>query len=50
MFPTVLIMNAPYKTNKYRLLLLEFVGLTFIEKTYAIAFAFLMSKKENNFV
>ncbi|MCI10649.1 FAR1-related protein [Trifolium medium] len=50
MFPTVLIMDSTYKTNKYLLPLLEFVGLTCTGKTYVMAFAFLTSEKEDNFV
>ncbi|MCI16601.1 FAR1-related protein, partial [Trifolium medium] len=49
-FPTMLIMDSTYKTNKYRLPLLEFVGTTFTGKTYVIAFAFLTSEREENFV
>ncbi|MCI23687.1 protein FAR1-RELATED SEQUENCE 5-like, partial [Trifolium medium] len=49
MFPIVLIMGWIYKINKYRLPLLEFVGSTSTEKTYAVAFAFMSSEKEDNF-
>ncbi|PNY09063.1 FAR1-related protein [Trifolium pratense] len=42
--------DSTYKTNKYRLPLLEFVGSICTGKTYAVAFAFLTSKKEDNFV
>ncbi|XP_050877400.1 protein FAR1-RELATED SEQUENCE 5-like [Lathyrus oleraceus] len=47
-FPTVLILDSTYKTNKYRLSLLEMVGVTSIEKIYYVGFAFLESEKEKN--
>ncbi|XP_050888875.1 uncharacterized protein LOC127094048 [Lathyrus oleraceus] len=47
-FPTVLIIDSTYKTNKYKLPLLEMVGATSVEKTYSIEFAFLESEKEEN--
>src|SRR3954468_7731506 len=40
-FPTVLVMDSTYKTNKYRLPLLEIVGVTSTDKTYSVGFAFL---------
>lgn len=48
MFPTVLIINSMHKTNKYKLTLLEIVGVIFTEKVYSAAFPFLESKKEDN--
>ncbi|KAI5401561.1 hypothetical protein KIW84_066148 [Lathyrus oleraceus] len=45
MFPTMLILDLTYKTNKYRLPLLDMVGVTSTEKTYSIRFAFLQSEK-----
>lgn len=47
-FPTVLIIDSTYKTNKYKLPLLEMIGVTSAEKTYSIEFAFLESEKEEN--
>ncbi|XP_050876455.1 protein FAR1-RELATED SEQUENCE 5-like [Lathyrus oleraceus] len=47
-FPTVLIIDSTYKTNKYRLPLLKIVGFTSTEKTYFIEFAFLESEKDEN--
>ena len=49
-FPTVLVMDLTYKVNKYRIPLLEVAGCTSTGKTYAIAFGFLTSEKEDNFV
>lgn len=47
-FPSVLIIDLTYKTNKYRLSLLEMVGVTSTKMTYSIGFVFLESKKEDN--
>lgn len=44
----MLILDSTYKTNKYRLSLLEMVGVTSIEKIYSVGFAFLESEKEEN--
>ena len=49
MFPTVLVMDSTYKTNKYRLQLLEIAGVTSNEKTYSVGFSFLECEKEDNF-
>src|SRR4051812_1550452 len=49
-FPTVLVMDLMYKTNKYRLPLLEIVGVTSTDKTYSVGFAFLECEKEENFM
>lgn len=48
MFSNVLITDSTYKTNKYRLSLLETIGLTSTEKTFSVGFAFLKSEKEDN--
>ena len=48
-FPTVLIIDSTYKTNKYKLPLLEIVGVTLTEKMYSVGFAFLEREKEDNF-
>src|SRR3954464_13395214 len=48
-FPTVLVMDSTYKTNKYRLPLLEIVAVTSTDKTYSVGFAFLECEKEENF-
>ena len=49
MFPIVLIMDSTYKTNKYRLPLLEIVGVTSTELTFSVAFAYLESERTDNF-
>jgi len=43
-------MDSTYKTNKYRLPLLEIVGVTSTGLTFSAAFAFLFSEKQNNFI
>ena len=48
MFPTALILDSTYKTNKYRLPLLDMIGVTSTEKTYYVGFAFLESENEEN--
>ena len=48
-FNVVFLMDNTYKTNKYRLSLLEIVGVTSIRLTFSAAFAFLSSEKQNNF-
>ena len=48
-FNIVFLMDSTYKTNKYRLPLLEIVVVTSTRLTFSIAFAFLSSEKQNNF-
>jgi len=48
MFSTVLVLDFTYKTNKYRLPLLEFVGNTSTMKTFSTAFAYMMSERQDN--
>ncbi|XP_014492146.1 uncharacterized protein LOC106754622 [Vigna radiata var. radiata] len=48
-FNIVFLMDATYKTNKYRLSLLEIVGVTSIGLTFTAAFALLSSERQNNF-
>ncbi|XP_050915675.1 uncharacterized protein LOC127130752 [Lathyrus oleraceus] len=47
-FFTVLIIDSTYKTNKYKFILLEIIGVTATEKTYSVEFAFFESEKEKN--
>ncbi|XP_060969857.1 uncharacterized protein LOC133037065 [Cannabis sativa] len=42
-------MDCTYKTNRYRLRLLEIVGVTSTEYTFSIAFVFLESEQEDNY-
>ncbi|KAI5425905.1 hypothetical protein KIW84_031652 [Lathyrus oleraceus] len=48
-FPTVLVMDNTYKTNKYRQPLFEIVGMTSTELTFAVAFAYMESEQIENF-
>lgn len=47
-FPIMLISYSTYKTYKYRLSLLEIVGVTSTKITYLVGFALLESKKVDN--
>ncbi|CAK8570909.1 unnamed protein product [Lathyrus sativus] len=47
-FPIMLIIDSTYKTNMYKLPLLDMVGVTSTEKTYSVMFAFLETVKEEN--
>jgi len=49
-FHIVLLMDNTYKTNKYRLPLLEIVGVTSTGLTFSVAFVLLSNEHENNFV
>ncbi|KAK2382991.1 hypothetical protein QL285_070490 [Trifolium repens] len=44
LFPTMLLLDSTYKTNKYRLPLLEFVGTTSAEQTFSVGFALLSAE------
>jgi len=48
-FNIVFLMDNTYKTNKYRLPLLEIVGVTSTRLTFSHAFVFLSSERQNNF-
>ncbi|KAJ1382929.1 MULE transposase domain [Sesbania bispinosa] len=49
-FHIVLIIDTTYKTNKYRLPLLEVVGVTSTELTFSVAFAYIEQEKWDNFM
>ncbi|GAU44185.1 hypothetical protein TSUD_87450 [Trifolium subterraneum] len=49
-FPTVLVMDSTYKTNKYNMPLFEIVVFTSTERTYNVGFAWLTNEKEDNFI
>ena len=49
-FNIVFLMDTTYKTNKYRLPLLEIVGVTCTGLSFSAGFAFLSSEKEKNFI
>ncbi|XP_057444559.1 protein FAR1-RELATED SEQUENCE 6-like [Lotus japonicus] len=45
-FPTVVLLDSTYKTNKYRIPLLEMVGMTSVGFTYTIAFGYMCNECE----
>ena len=49
-FPSVLLMDCTYKTNRYRLPLLEIVGVTSTGMTFQVACAFMESEREDNYM
>ncbi|XP_028078799.1 uncharacterized protein LOC114280614 [Camellia sinensis] len=48
-FPRVLIMDCTYKTNRYRLPLLEIVGVTSTHMTFSVAIAYLQTARVDNY-
>ncbi|XP_058725644.1 PKS-NRPS hybrid synthetase cheA-like [Vicia villosa] len=50
LFPTVLIMDATYKTNKYRQPLFEIVGMTSTELTFTVAFAYMECEQTESYI
>ena len=49
-FPKVLIMDCTYKTNRYRLPLLEIVGVTSTDLTFCVAVAYIENERDDNYV
>jgi len=49
-FSSVLIMDCTYKINRYRMPLLEIVGLTCTDLTFFMAFMYLHHENDDNFV
>lgn len=49
-FPQVLLVDCTYKTNKYKLPLFEMIGVTSIDKSFNVAYAFLSHEREENYV
>ena len=49
-FPKVIQMDCTYKTNRYRLPLLEIVGVTSTAMTFCVACAYLESEREDNYI
>ena len=45
-FPTVVLIDSTYKTNRYRIPLLEMVGVTSTHMTFTIAFAYMKNETE----
>lgn len=49
-FPTILLMDCTYKTNRYRFPLMQMVGVTSTDKTFSVAQSFIMGEKQENYV
>ncbi|KAK9160377.1 hypothetical protein Syun_006718 [Stephania yunnanensis] len=49
-FSSVILMDCTYKTNKYRMPLLEIVGITSMHLTFSVGFAFISSESHANYV
>ncbi|XP_057424905.1 protein FAR1-RELATED SEQUENCE 5-like [Lotus japonicus] len=45
-FPTVVLLDSTYKTNKYMIPLLEMVGMTLVGFTYTIGFGYMCNERE----
>jgi histone-lysine N-methyltransferase SETD2 len=50
MFPIVLVIDCTYKTNKYRQTMLEIIGITSTDLTFAVGFAYMESEKTDNYL
>lgn len=48
-FPTVLLMDCTYKTNKFSMPLLHIVGINNCSKTFSIAFCFISQEQTRNY-
>ena len=48
-FLEILIMDCTYKTNNYRLPLMEIMDVTSTELTFSFAFVYLKAEREDNF-
>jgi len=49
-FPHVLLIDATYKTNKYRFPLVQVIGLTSTSKSVSVAHAFIQKERGDNFI
>jgi hypothetical protein len=49
-YPTVLLMDCTYKTNRYRMPLLHVVGMTSFNTTFTSCMVFLNEEKENDYI
>ena len=48
-FPSIILLDCTYKTNKYKMPLLHFVGVNSSRRNFSIAFCFLPAEKEANY-
>jgi hypothetical protein len=49
-YPDILILDCTYKTNKYKIPLLDIVGIDACQRSFCIAFAFLGGEEEKDYV
>jgi len=49
-FPRVIILDCTYKTNRYKMSLLEIVGVTSTDQIFCIAIAYLVAESEENYI
>ena len=49
-YPEVLLLDCTYKTNKYGMPLLDMIGVNATQRSFCIAFAFLSSETEANYI
>ncbi|KAK2383491.1 protein FAR1-RELATED SEQUENCE [Trifolium repens] len=49
LFPIVFVMDCTYKTNKYRQPLLQIIGITSTDLTFAVGFSYMESEKTDNY-
>ncbi|KAJ3454449.1 hypothetical protein MRS44_018343 [Fusarium solani] len=49
-YPEVLILDCTYKTNKYKMPLLDIVGVDACQRSFCIAFAFLSGEEEDDYI
>lgn len=49
-YPDILILDCTYKTNKYRMPLLDIVGVDACQRSFCIAFAFLSGEEEKDYI
>jgi hypothetical protein len=48
-FPTTILLDCTYKTNKYNMPLLHIVGMNSCNRSFSVAFCFLSAEKEPNY-
>ena len=49
-FPHVLMIDATYKTNEYKLPFVQVVGMTSTSKSFCVAHAFISREKKDNYL
>ena len=49
-YPELLILDCTYKTNKYKMPLLDMIGVDACQRSFCIAFAFLSGEAEDDFI